>query len=97
MNMGNLAFAGNRMEDALDYYTRADRKRSGKPIVVLNLARANYELRRYEQVEKYYGQLLSISERMAEKYSYLDMKKGDSTSRASESGMMKGEMVWYEE
>ena len=97
MNMGNLAFAGNRMEDALDYYIRADRKRPGKPQVVLNLARVNYELGKYEQVEKYYSQLLGISERLAERFRYLDMKKGDSTARASESGIMRGEMVWYEE
>lgn len=97
MNMGNLAFFRGRMEDALNYYLRAERKKPGRPPVILNLAKVNYELGRYKQVEKYYSQLLNISRRFAERFKYLDMKRTDSTSRASEAGVMREELVWDEE
>ncbi|MBA7530690.1 hypothetical protein ES705_22899 [subsurface metagenome] len=53
INMGNIYYLKNDMIKALDFFERVQKKDPDNTIVLLNLARINYELKQYALVNKY--------------------------------------------
>jgi tetratricopeptide (TPR) repeat protein len=96
INMGNLAFINDEYASAKRYYEKAYDKAPANKTVLLNLAKVNYELGRYRQVDEYYSALKKQDAELASRFSYLDLKAGDTGSRAADVGLMKEEMVWEE-
>jgi len=96
INMGNLSFLNDEYSSAKRYYEKAYDKTPNNKTVLLNLAKVNYELGRYSQVDTYYSALKKQDAQMAQRFSYLDLKGGDSGARANNAQLMKEEMLWEE-
>ena len=97
INMGNMKFLQDKMEEALDFFERAYRIKSTNKKVLLGLAKVSHELDRYEQVERYYSQLKKLDAALAERFSYLDLRGQEDTARALEVERMREVVVWEEE
>jgi tetratricopeptide (TPR) repeat protein len=96
INMGNLAFLNDEYSSAKRYYEKAYDRAPKNKVVLLNLAKVNYELGRYSQVDTYYSALKKQDAELAQRFAYLDLKGGDSGARASNAQQMKEEMLWEE-
>ncbi|MBN1699323.1 MAG: tetratricopeptide repeat protein [Spirochaetales bacterium] len=96
INLGNIAFLKEDFQKALDYYTRAEKKRANDPVVVLSLARVYFELAEYRKAETSYKTLAKLDRNLADKYGYLNMAAGDDTARAAGAEAMKEAMIWSE-
>jgi tetratricopeptide (TPR) repeat protein len=96
VNIGNLLYIRNALTEAVRYYERALAKTPTDSAVLLNLAKINYELGKYDKTDTYYSQLRKEDAQMAERFSYLAAKGGTDTARASNADAMKEVMVWGE-
>jgi transglutaminase-like putative cysteine protease len=96
INMGNIAFLNNEYASAKSYYEKAYNREPKNKTVLLNLAKVNYELGRYNQVDTYYSALKKQDAELAKRFSYLDLKGGEESTRASGAQTMKEEMLWEE-
>lgn len=96
VNIGNLLYIKNKLAEALQYYERALVKTPTNSAVLLNLAKINYELGKYDKTDTYYAQLKREDAQMAEHFSYLAMKGGGDSARAANVEAMKEVMVWGE-
>jgi tetratricopeptide (TPR) repeat protein len=96
VNMGNISFLNKAYEKAKEYYERAHKINPDNTVILLNLAKVNYELSDYNNVKRYYNKLKKDNKELAEQYSYLDPAAGDELSRASLAEELKEEMIWSE-
>lgn len=97
VNLGNIRFLQSDMETARNYYERAYSQQPNNAKVLLALAKVNFEVGRYQDVEEQYKQIQRLDPDLAQRFSFLDMKAGDSTARANEVQRLKEEVVWDEE
>jgi tetratricopeptide (TPR) repeat protein len=95
INLGNIAFLDNKMEEALGFYTRADKVKPDNPKILLALARTNYALGNYEATEVAFNKVKAADAGLAEDYAYLELK-GEEGFRAADI-TLKGEILWNEE
>jgi len=94
LNLGNILFLENKMDEARGYYERAYSRQRDNAKVLLALAKVQFETGEYKAVEDHYARLEILDSDLAARYSYLKLDTGDSTARASEARRMKEEMVW---
>lgn len=95
-NIGGIHFLNEEYETALEYYNRALEEDADNKAALLGTARASHELENYYLVKKTYSKLAEMDPRLAEQYSYLDMKGAEAT-RAAAAAEMKHRILWETE
>jgi len=94
VNLGNLAFIAMDYQGALKYYETAHTTNPDSVSILVGIAKANYELENYRDVEAYYRQIEAIDPKIAERYSYL-VGAAENTSRAA-SALTEEDVLWDE-
>ena len=94
-NLGNIYYLKGRYEEALDYYTRAEKLKPDNALVVAGLARTKFELEQFNGAQDDYSRLMEISPVLAENYNYIG-SSSNSIVRAS-AAMDKGKTFWGDE
>ena len=94
LNLGNIFFLEDKMDEARGYYERAYSRQRDNAKILLALAKVQFETGDYKAVADHYARLEILDSDLAARFSYLKLDTGDSTARASEARRMKGEMVW---
>lgn len=95
INMGNIYFMKDDIDTALSFYDRAEEQAPNNARLVLAIARSHHELENYGSSRKAYDTLKSLDAKLAEQYSYLELR-GDEAQRASESASLGGVVEWDE-
>ncbi|MBI9103815.1 MAG: hypothetical protein JEY99_15470 [Spirochaetales bacterium] len=96
LNLGNINFIEDRMDEARKYYSRAKIIQPENPMVNLCLARICYSLGDTASTLEYYGIVKNLDLELATRFSYLDSERGDG-SRASNINDSEGIVIWEEE
>ncbi len=96
LNMGNLCFLRDDMDQALEYFEKAATKAPDNPKVLLCLARANHALENYGTSRRTYEKLKELDPELAARFSYLDLR-GKEADRAAELSKTKEVVIWEEE
>jgi len=92
INLANLYFLQERMDDALVWYLKAAAIVPDNEIVIAGLARTHYEKEEYQKAQDTYARLAQLNPDMAKEYAYL----GNTTAsivRAS-AARDKGDTFW---
>ena len=95
VNLGNLYFLKEEMQEALGWYEKAEQKSPENEKVLAGLARARYELEQFDKAEASYNRLAEIDPDLAAKYSYIG-NQSDSFARAS-AAQERGKTYWEDE
>lgn len=95
INIANMEFIAERLESALDYYSRARSVDAKNVHAILGIAKVEYELENYGSSRRAYAELAALDPNLAETYAYLDLR-GDEQARASNRFALKGVMEWIE-
>jgi len=96
VNLGNIYFLENRLQEAMEYYEKAEAVSPDNPKVLLSIARINHEIENYGSAQFAYKKLKEMDPNLAARFSYLDLR-GEEAVRAAEIGQVKGVVVWDEE
>ncbi|MBI9104915.1 MAG: hypothetical protein JEY99_21035 [Spirochaetales bacterium] len=97
LNLGNINFIEDRMDEARGYYSRAQIIQPENPSVNLCLARTSHSLGDAVSTSEYYEIVKNLDSELAARFSYLDSDKADSGSRASNINDSEGIVLWEEE
>jgi tetratricopeptide (TPR) repeat protein/Tol biopolymer transport system component len=95
MNLGNIYYLQNDMNNALTFYERASKKDPNNPRILLGLTRVNYKLGNYDAAKETYSKLKSIDPDLARDFSYLE-SAARSGSRASLMSVANERVLWEE-
>ncbi|MBU0926386.1 MAG: hypothetical protein KKA67_01425 [Spirochaetes bacterium] len=95
INLANLFFLQERMDDALEWYRAAYEIVPNNELVLAGLARAEFENEDYKASQDHYAKLSALNPRIAKEYAYLG-STSTSIVRASVA-RDKGETFWDEE
>jgi hypothetical protein len=93
INLGNIAYLKGDNSAALTYYNRALKKSPDNSAALLGVARASYELEKYDDVNNALAQLRQLDPAAASRFSYLGT---GGEARAAEAGKKEVE-EWTEE
>ena len=93
LNMGHLCFIRNDCKAALGYYQRASAIDPKNPHVLLAIARADQDLKNYDDMRQKYDQLKELDPKLAEQYSSLGTKSATG-SRATDIGTKRLKVLW---
>ena len=96
VNLGNLAYLGQKYDAALDYYNQAQKVEPANPTVLLAVARANHALENYGVAKAAYDKLKAAAPDLAQQFAYLDLK-GEESTRAADIAGISDVVVWGEE
>ena len=96
INIGNIYYLRENIEQALSYYKRAEKYAPDKPTVLLSLARVNHRLENYYGARQAYDKLEVISPSLANRFAYLALR-GEEADRARGAGGTEGVIIWEEE
>ncbi|ORC32856.1 hypothetical protein B4O97_15495 [Marispirochaeta aestuarii] len=95
VNLGNIYYLQGEMSRALEYYDRASRTAPNNSKALLGVARASYELERYDETDRALQKLRSTAPGLASEFAYLGSAQ-EGTGRASQA--LKREVgSWDEE
>ncbi len=95
VNMGNIFYLNENYGEALDYFKRANSRKPDNLSSLLGIAKASYELEKYDAVQTAFSRVENINPSIAGEYSYL-VSKSDSIGRASDVNN-KEKTLWDEE
>ncbi len=95
MNLGNIYYLQNDMNNALLFYERASKKEPNNPRILLGLTRVNYRIGNFDAVKKTYSKLKSIDPDLARDFSYLE-SAAQNGSRASLISGVNERVLWEE-
>jgi tetratricopeptide (TPR) repeat protein len=93
INLGNISYLKGDNPAAMTYYSRALKKAPDSSAALLGVARASYELEKYDDVNRALAQLKQLDPAAASRFSFLG-SSGD-TARAAEAGKKEVE-EWTE-
>jgi tetratricopeptide (TPR) repeat protein len=96
VNLGNLAYLGQKFDAALDYYNQAQKVEPANPTVLLAVARVNHALENYGVAKAAYDKLKAAAPDLAQQFAYLDLK-GEESTRAADIAGVNDVVVWGEE
>ncbi len=96
VNTGNIAFLLRDYETAVEWYQEAVNRSGRDSLAVIGLARALYELDRFEEADEYFGMATEIQPELRDRYSYLSARLSGSEARASAAADRAGDMLWNE-
>ncbi len=83
INLGNLSFIKGDAKKAVEYFERAAKVEPDRGLVLLGLARANHELENYGDVQEAYARLKKVDSKLAQDYTYLDLRGAEATKAAN--------------
>jgi tetratricopeptide (TPR) repeat protein len=95
VNLGNIYFLRRLAEESLAWYERAAKVDPDNRTALAGLARAQYELERYDEVREIYAKLKTADPETAARYSYLE--EGNRTVGRASLATDKGYTIWDEE
>jgi len=93
INLANLYFLEDRMDDALTWYLKAAALVPDNEIVIAGLARTHYEKEEYQKAQDTYARLALLNPDMAKEYAYLGSNTSSVIVRAS-AARDKGATFW---
>jgi tetratricopeptide (TPR) repeat protein len=98
INLGNVLYLKEKIEDALRYYTMARAKRPDSTQAILGIAKTNYDLEKYSQAKTAYTEIKNSDPELAGRFTYLvsEGSESEQTGRAS-AAMKKETVLWVEE
>lgn len=96
VNMGNVAFLLGDHETAAAWFEKALADNPAMVAAMIGLARAYYELDRYEEADVLFHKAVELAPELAKMYGYLSARISGSTARASAASDRYGSMVWDE-
>lgn len=96
VNVGNVAFLESEFETAAEWYQTALAETPDEASALIGMARALYELDRYEEADVYFRRAAEIRPDLAERYVYLSARLSGSTARASAAADRGGNVMWDE-
>lgn len=96
INTGNIAFLLGDYESAVQWYTQALERSRNRELAAIGLARALYELDRFDEADEYFGMATELQPQLGERYSYLSARVAGSQARASAVADRTGNMLWNE-
>ncbi len=94
VNRGNIRYNTGDFREALDYYKKAQQGIPDNSKLMLNIARVEYELGRFESAQTLFGRIKIISPELAERYAYLGT--GNSSDARASGAAEKGAVLWEE-
>ena len=94
INLGNIFFLQNDYRKALDLFNRAGKVIPDNISIEVGIAKANYALEKFDQVEPVYKRIEELSPETASRFSYL-VSKSEDIGRAS-AAVRTEELVWDE-
>ena len=94
INIGNIRYKKGDFKGALEYYNEASKNKPDDSKLLLNIARAHYQMEEFRIAEKLYSQVKVISPELARAYQYLGTRT-DTGSRAA-SAEENGNVLWDE-
>jgi len=95
LNMGNILYMQNNMDQAFTYYERAYRNNVKNPKALLALAKISYNKGEYTEADKYYSELNRVDSQLADRYTYLRLGNSG-ISRASQV-QNREDVLWDED
>ena len=95
VNLGNVYYLSGDLETALGYYEKARALSPENTDVLLSLARANFEIEKYEKAEEFYEIAQLLDPVQAQKFSYIAGGTTE-TARASDARERRA-VLWTEE
>jgi tetratricopeptide (TPR) repeat protein len=95
VNLGNIYFAQNNLSQAVGLFERALRLQPDDTVTLLNLARAQFELKLYDQARRNYQTASVLDPVSAERFSFIASASTD-TARAS-AALDRSFILWKED
>lgn len=95
VNLGNLAFLDNKLEEADSYYRQALQEEPENTSALLGVARVAYEMENYAAAEGTHARLSEIAPELAERFAYLGSGI-EQSGRAANAMTVRRAMVWEE-
>jgi tetratricopeptide (TPR) repeat protein len=95
LNIGNLYFLENNLDEALRNYREAEQIKPDSPILQIQIARVYNELGMFEESEKSFTKVKVLNPALAERYAFLDVSS-TGAARAS-SRDLSDLMFWLDE
>jgi tetratricopeptide (TPR) repeat protein len=96
LNIGHLCFIRNDFNGALGYYQQASAIDPKNPHALLSIAKADQELKNYDDMKQKYDQLRELDPTLATQYAYLSTAS-DTGSRATDIGTERRRVLWENE
>ena len=94
-NLGNIAYLQGEFDEALGFYEQALEEMPDDAIVLVSVAKAQYELQNYAEATRYYELSRDENPEVADEFAYI-IGESSSTGRAS-SAMQRGAVLWGDE
>lgn len=95
INLGNIHYLDKDLEKAKTVFEDAEKKAPNNKVVLLNLARINYELKQYALVNRYYSLLKRQEPELGKRFAYLG-STDESAVRAEDIDGLNERMLWEE-
>lgn len=95
VNLGNIAYLRDRLDEALTYYRRAYESREDDPVVLISLARVHFDREEYPPANERYREAEILDPDLAQEFAYIVSENRDS-ARAS-SAQQRNRVIWGEE
>ena len=96
VNLGNIHYLNNELEQAKDYFLQAYRKEPDNPTILVGLAKVTHDLEEYGESEEAYNRLKTVSPELAQRFDYLALG-GTGTARAGDTSENRGIIIWEEQ
>lgn len=97
INLGNIHFLEKNYEEAQDMFLKAESINKDNPVILLNLAKINYELSNPALVNSYFVRATKLRPQLANDYTYLSALNAETEIRAEDIESSKNRMIWDEE
>jgi tetratricopeptide (TPR) repeat protein len=96
VNLGNVHYLNNELEQAREYYRRAYRLAPDNPTILVSLAKVAHDLEEYGEADETYSKLKAVSPELAQRFDYLAMQ-GSGSARAADMSLQREVVLWEEE
>jgi tetratricopeptide (TPR) repeat protein len=96
INIGNVAFLTGDYKTAALWYEKAMRELPDRVEPVVGLARAYYELDRYDDADRLFRRAVEMMPDLAVRYGYLSARLPGDSARASAAEARLGNVMWDE-
>lgn len=95
INLGNILYLEQQYGEALDIFKMAEKKDKENPVVLLSLARINYEFENSALVNSYFTRASRLAPELSEQFAYLASATTDvSVARAGDIETLKEKVIW---
>ena len=96
INLGNIYFLQDRYDEAFEIFSRAEAVDRNNPVVLLSLAKINYEFSNMALVNSYFTRATRLKPELSAQFSYLSSVSADSVVRAENVENSKNYVLWVD-